>query len=297
MKQLLILSGKGGTGKTTIASAFIKLSEAEAYADCDVDAPNLHLVDAWQEEPIKSDYYGLPVAVIDSALCTECGLCKEYCRFNAISSLDGHKVKPYSCEGCGVCAFVCPVDAITMVPAVAGEKMLYVDDARVFSTAQLKMGSGTSGLLVSEVKKQMKDSAGEDVPLAIIDGSPGIGCPVIASISGVDMVLVVTEPSISGFSDMERIIDTAMKFGTKTAICINKYDTNSDKAKKIEEFCIEKGLPFVGKIPFDSAVVKALNMGKNIVDIDCISSKAVKELYQKTMDLLFREDENDSFGE
>lgn len=288
MKQLLILSGKGGTGKTTIASAFIKLSAARAYADCDVDAPNLHLISDWENEPVRSDYYGLPVAQLDSELCTECGICKEKCRFDAISFEDGrHEIKPYSCEGCGVCAFVCPVDAITMMPAVAGEKMLYADDTTVFSTAQLKMGSGTSGLLVSDVKKQMKNSASPDAALAIIDGSPGIGCPVIASISGVDMVLIVAEPSISGFSDMERVIDTAAKFGTETAICVNKYDTNNARTQMIEEFCKKHGLPFVGKIPYDSAVIKALNMGKNIIDTECISGEAVKDVYHNTMNLLF----------
>jgi MinD superfamily P-loop ATPase len=195
-------------------------------------------------------------------------------------------VDPFACEGCGVCEYVCPVEAITMKPAVAGELMLYSDGEKVFSTAQLKMGSGTSGMLVTEVKKQMK-AAAADAELAIIDGSPGIGCPVIASLSGVDMVLIVAEPSISGISDMERIINTAAKFGTKTAVCINKYDTNIENTEKIEEFCKKQGLPFIGRIPFDSNAVKAINNGQTVVDIDCISGTAVKEVYHKTMNLLF----------
>ena len=286
MKQLLILSGKGGTGKTTIASAFIKLSKARAYADCDVDAPNLHLISGWSVEPAKTDYYGLPKAEINTELCIECDQCRQNCRFDAINVEPHYKVDPFACEGCGVCEYVCPVEAITLIPAIAGELMLYSDRERVFSTAQLKMGSGTSGMLVTEVKKQMK-AATVDTELAIIDGSPGIGCPVIASLSGVDMVLIVAEPSISGISDMERIINTAAKFATKTAVCINKYDTNIENTKKIEEFCKERGLPFIGSIPFDSNAVKAINNGQTIVDIECTSGAAVREVYHKTMNLLF----------
>ncbi|MGI6678417.1 MAG: ATP-binding protein [Dehalobacterium sp.] len=286
MKQLLILSGKGGTGKTTIASAFIKLADAKAYADCDVDAPNLHLITGWNAEPERTDYYGLPKAEINRELCIECGQCRQNCRFDAILVDEKYKVDFFACEGCGVCEYVCPLEAITLIPAVAGELMLYSDKEKVFSTAQLKMGSGTSGLLVTEVKKQMK-SAAVDTQLAIIDGSPGIGCPVIASLSGVDMVLIVAEPSISGISDMKRIIDTASQFGIKIAVCINKYDTNIENTEKIEEFCVKKGLPFIGKIPFDSNAVKAINNGQTIVDIDCTSGTAAKEVYHKTMNLLF----------
>ena len=286
MKQLLILSGKGGTGKTTIASAFIKLADAKAYADCDVDAPNLHLIAGWSVKPAKTDYYGLPKAEIDPELCIKCDQCRQNCRFDAVSIDEKYKVDPFACEGCGVCEYVCPVEAITMKPAVAGELMLYSDGEKVFSTAQLKMGSGTSGMLVTEVKKQMK-AAAADAELAIIDGSPGIGCPVIASLSGVDMVLIVAEPSISGISDMERIINTAAKFGTKTAVCINKYDTNIENTEKIEEFCKKQAMPFIGRIPFDSNAVKANNNGQTVVDIDCISGTAVKEVYHKTMNLLF----------
>ncbi|GLI49935.1 ATPase [Tepidanaerobacter syntrophicus] len=291
MKQLLILSGKGGTGKTTIASAFIKLADAKAYADCDVDAPNLHLITGWNTEPKKTDYYGLPKAEINLELCNECDQCRQNCRFDAIKVEPHYKVDPFSCEGCGVCEYVCPAEAITLKPVVAGELMLYSDGEKVFSTAQLKIGNGTSGMLVTEVKKQMK-SVAADAELAIIDGSPGIGCPVIASLSGVDMVLIVVEPSISGISDMERIINTAAKFGTKTAVCINKYDTNIKHTEKIEEYCKKQELPYIGRIPFDSNAVKAINNGQTIVDIDCTSGTAVKEVYHKTMSLLFEKGGN-----
>lgn len=289
MKQLLILSGKGGTGKTTIASAFIKLSSPKAYADCDVDAPNLHLVTSWDREPEKSNYYGLDKAKIDNNQCTQCDLCRESCRFDAIIvDADGcYKVDPFACEGCGVCEFVCPVDAIAMKEAVDGELMLYEDGKQLFSTAKLKMGSGTSGLLVTEVKKQIRAEDLKEDDLAIIDGSPGIGCPVIASLSGVDMVLIVAEPSISGISDMERIIKTAEQFGVKIAVCTNKYDTNLINAEKIESFCSKNDIDYVGRIPYDPVAVDAINRCKSIIEFDCPSGRATRELYNKTIDLLF----------
>lgn len=291
MKQLLILSGKGGTGKTTLASALIKLADAKLYADCDVDAPNLHLINQWDQVPERADYYGLPKAQIDPDKCRACDLCQSHCRFKAISQ-DGwaYRINPYTCEGCGVCAYVCPDSAISMAPAIDGETMVYADDQRVFSTAQLKMGSGTSGKLVTQVKKGLF-SKGIKGDLAIIDGSPGIGCPVIASISGVHMVLIVAEPSLSGISDMERIVKTGRQFGVKMAICINKYDIHPDNAKKIEDFCWDQDLTFVGKIPYDPQALVAINQGKTIVDLNCPSGRAAQAIYQKTMNLLFEKGE------
>ncbi|PKM94533.1 MAG: ATPase [Firmicutes bacterium HGW-Firmicutes-1] len=287
MKQLLILSGKGGTGKTTIASAFIKLSNAKAYADCDVDAPNLHLVMKQLSQAQKIDYYGMSKAEIDTDLCNQCDLCRQNCRFDAIKVEDNYMVDCFSCEGCGVCEAICPVGAVALKPAIAGELVLYVKD-KVFSTAQLKMGSGTSGMLVTEVKKQLK-SVAIKTELTIIDGSPGIGCPVIASLSGVDMVLIVAEPSVSGISDMERIIKTAGKFQTKIAVCINKYDTNIENTKRIELFCEKHKLPFCGRIPFDSNAVQAINKGHSIVEIDCTAGHAAREVFDRTIAVLMDE--------
>lgn len=287
MQQLLILSGKGGTGKTTIASALIQLSGAKAYADCDVDAPNLHLIAEQSCQPIKKEYYGMPKAVINSGLCIQCDRCRQSCRFDAITAQGGYRVEPFACEGCGVCQMLCPVSAVSLNPAVAGELMLYADEASVFSTAQLKMGSGTSGKLVTEVKKQMSAAAAPETRLSIIDGSPGIGCPVIASLSGADLALIVTEPSQSGISDMERVLETAAKFGTNVAVCVNKYDINLPNTIKIETFCQVAGVPFVGRVPFDPDAQKAINSRRSIVDLDCRSGEAVKEIYQKIIKLLF----------
>ena len=289
MKQLLILSGKGGTGKTTLASAFIRLSKARAYADCDVDAPNLHLITKHSNAPSRKDYYGMPKADIDPDICINCGKCWENCRFDAIKINErSHYVDPFGCEGCGVCEFVCPVNAVSLKSSIAGDLMLFKEGPVTFSTAQLKMGSGTTGMLVSEVKKQMKE-ASKDADFAIVDGSPGIGCPVIASLSGVDMVLIVAEPSLSGISDMQRIIKTARIFGVVIAVCINKFDTNPNNTKKIMDFCESGGIPYTGNIPFDPLAVKAVNKGMSIADIDCPSGTAVRQVFNNTMQILFPE--------
>ncbi|WP_313757400.1 ATP-binding protein [Tissierella sp.] len=285
MKQLLILSGKGGTGKTTVASAFIKLANAKAFADCDVDAPNLHLLMNQISQPIISDYYGMDKAFIDTGKCKSCGICKESCRFDAIKLVNEEfKVDYFSCEGCGVCEEICSFDAIALRPDIAGKLTLYTKD-KIFSTAQLKMGSGTSGKLVSEVKKQMKESV-ENADLAIIDGSPGIGCPVIASLSGVDMVLIVAEPSLSGINDMLRIIRTAKKLNVKTLVCVNKYDTNVENTNKIKSICEQLNLAFVGEIPYDKEVIKAINTGQSIVDVKCKAGNAAKDVFKNTMKII-----------
>lgn len=284
MKQLLILSGKGGTGKTTIAASFISLLNAKAYADCDVDAPNLHLVAKRKDTPVTKDYFGLPKATIDPTKCTGCNLCYEHCKFDAINVVDGqYSVDYFACEGCSVCHFVCKFDAITMNDAKVGENMVYKQND-VFSTAQLKMGSGNSGLLVSEVKSLMKKYATADI--AIIDGSPGIGCPVIASISGVDMVLVVAEPSISGISDLARIVQTSQGFGVTIAVCVNKSDTNEGINKDIKDYCQKNGLKFVGEIPFDDTVQTAINNNQPITDYDCPATNAVKKVLVNTLKIL-----------
>ncbi|HBZ41145.1 MAG: ATPase [Firmicutes bacterium GWF2_51_9] len=291
MKQLLILSGKGGTGKTTVASALIKLHQAKVCADCDVDAPNLHLVLSAGGERTKSDYFGLPKALIDQKDCIQCNRCMEVCRFDAITFDGRYRIDQNACEGCGVCEFVCPTKAVALYPSVNGELILYHGRETVFSTATLSMGSGNSGMLVSSVKKQML-SIPMETDLAIIDGSPGIGCPVIASLSGVDSVLVVAEPSISGFSDFTRILKTASIFQVPTLVCINKHDTNPNQSRRIKDYCEENGIPFVGMIPFDPMAVQIVNQGKTIVEIDCPSGNATREIYLKVLGLLFRREKS-----
>ncbi|MHC1696174.1 MAG: ATP-binding protein [Eubacteriales bacterium] len=288
MKQLLILSGKGGTGKTTVAVAFISLTRAKAYADCDVDAPNLHLINRQEGEANKTDFYALPKAVIDEEKCVGCGICQANCRFGAVSRSDNHyRLDTFSCEGCGVCARTCYTGAIRMEPAVSGELMLYTANA-VFSTAKLRMGSGSSGKLVNEVKKGLF-AAQSFADIAVVDGSPGIGCPVIASMSGAEMVLIVAEPTVSGISDMKRILKTARIFGTKTAVCVNKYDVNADNSDEIESFCRDEGIPFAGRIPFDKMAVKAVNSGVSLDKIPCPAGEAVREVYNNTMRILLED--------
>lgn len=277
MKQLLVLSGKGGTGKTTVSSALISLSKAHAFADCDVDVPNLHIVTKNDFKPSVTDYCGLPKACIDVNKCINCGLCEKYCRFDAIHNCI---VNTAECEGCAVCFEVCPQNAVQMQDLPSGELMLYNNNT-ILSTAKLKTGNGASGKLVTAVKKQLSENA-DSSDFAVIDGSPGIGCPVIASISGVSMVLIVAEPTVSGIHDMKRITETIKKFGTKCCVCINKYDINKDKSNDIEDYCNSMGINVLGKIPFDKTVSYAMNNCKSITDYpQSPASKAIAEIWGK----------------
>ncbi len=288
MKKLLILSGKGGTGKTTTASSFIRFADAKAFADCDVDAPNLHIVSQMDTEPKVSDFIGSEKADIDENLCTGCGICAQKCRFDAIAKRDNGKfeIKEFACEGCGVCELVCPVGAAKLHSDIAGRLELF-DGSKKFSTATLKMGRGNSGKLVSEVKKSLDLIVPKDTQeLMIIDGSPGIGCPVIASVNGVDLALIVSEPSLSGFSDLERLVKTADMFQTKVAVCVNRYDTNVENTEKIKNFCKEHEIAFVGKVPYDKEASKAINEGKTLADVDCEARDALMEVYKNTLKVL-----------
>ncbi len=285
MKRLLILSGKGGTGKTTTAAAFMHFARAKAAADCDVDAPNLHLVTQQKGQPVVTEFLGGDKAVIDDTLCIGCGLCKEHCRFHAIECREGkYQINEYSCEGCGVCAYVCPNQAVGLNTDVAGQKELYLEDG-VFSTATLKMGRGNSGKLVTDVKMAMLKNA-PDTELAVIDGSPGIGCPVMASVSGMDLVLVVAEPSLSGISDLKRLVKTARTFGAKLAVCVNKWDVSPENTDEIQRFCKEEEIPFVGVIPYDKSASAAINKGCSLAEMDCPAADALKKIFKMTSQLL-----------
>ncbi len=288
MKRLLILSGKGGTGKTTTAAAFIKLSGAKAIADCDVDAPNLHLMNKKLSDPEVSDFYGGDKAFINQEKCISCGKCQEKCRFKAVyHDNEGiFIINEFLCEGCGVCEYVCPVDAVSLRPDAAGKKELYIKSG-VFSTAELKMGRGNSGKLVTAVKLAMLKNA-DDKEIVIADGSPGIGCPVMASMSGMDMVLIVAEPSHSGLSDLKRLVDTVVKQNIKLAVCVNKYDISLELTRKIYDFCTEENIPFAGVIPYDKKASEMINQGISVVEIDCPSGNALKNVYKRTMELLYK---------
>lgn len=284
MKQLVILSGKGGTGKTTFASAFIKLMKAKRYADCDVDAPNLHLVIKHMTNPNKEPYYGLDKANIDINKCTKCNLCIEHCRFDAISinKKGQYIVDPYACEGCAVCEYICPSEAVTLNKRVEGKIETYHTNKEMFATAELEIGYGTSGLLVAEVKKKLTNEK-NNIKYAIIDGSPGIGCPVIASISGASLILLVAEPSLSGFNDLERIIITAQKFQVPVIVAINKYDLNKKISKSIRKFCRINKIKFVGKVPYDEEVIQLLNNGLTIIDSKNRIATTMKSIFYKTI--------------
>lgn len=283
MQQLAVLSGKGGTGKTTVAAALIRLSGCKAYADCDVDAPNLHLTQRLDSSPITADYFGYDKAFKDDALCIGCGKCEEMCRFGAIR---GGVVDPYACEGCGVCEAFCPVrdaegrTAIRLVKSSTGKTLVYQTALSVFSSAELKMGSGASGKLVTQVRKNLYQQM-DGKPLVIIDGSPGIGCPVIASITGMNWVLVVAEPTISGIHDMERIVETALKFGAQVWVCVNKYDVSPLHTDRIIEYCEKRGIRMVGTIPFDPLAIEAVNAGISVVDFpDSRAGNAIIRIWE-----------------
>jgi len=265
MRQLTVVSGKGGTGKTSIVGAFAALSENAVFADCDVDAADLHLI---LNPTIKDEenFFALKTAQINEEKCIKCGRCVEYCRFNTIKDFQVH---PFSCEGCALCTLVCPEDAITMIEKPAGKT--YVSETRFgpLAHARLNPGEEASGKLVAEVRKKAKTIAeAENRDLIIIDGSPGIGCPVIASISGVDLALVVTEPTLSGIHDLERILDTCDHFKVPTLVCVNKYDINKKRSNEIKEYCQKRGVSVICEILYNQKVTEAMVAGKTIIEYD-----------------------------
>lgn len=252
LKQLTVISGKGGTGKTTITAMFSYLAQDAVIADGDVDAPNLHLLlnPIVQEE---SPFYGMKKAHIDNDVCTECDLCYDLCRFDAIYVNEGYHVDDIKCEGCAVCYNACPVGAVQLTTPQLGKIFSSSTDYGRMVHATLKPGEENSGKLVSEVREKAKDTAKKiGVDLLILDGAPGIGCQVIASLSMSSIALIVTEPTVSGLKDAQRVHELTKYFGIKSGIAINKYDLNEDMANKIEEYCKTSGIELMGRIPFDS---------------------------------------------
>ena len=282
VKEITVLSGKGGTGKTSVTASFAVLAENAVVTDCDVDAPDLHML--LQPEVVeKHEFSASRVAVVDVEKCVQCGKCDELCRFGAI---ENGVVDPVLCEGCGVCSYICPVAAVELEKRVSGYAFISKTRYGPMSHALLNPGEENSGKLVSLVRKNAKNIAEkENCELIINDGPPGIGCPVIASVGGVDAGLIVVEPTLSGIHDMERAFSLLGHFKIPALVCVNKYDLNLENMKKIVEFCKSNGVEIVGKIPFDLVVTEAMVVGKPIVEYAPNSevSQAIKEVWRNTL--------------
>jgi len=263
MKEVVILSGKGGTGKTSIVGSFAAIAQNKVLADCDVDAADLHLLlsPSAREE---NEFWSGQVAVVDEEKCTQCGLCQDVCRFDAIKDFN---VDPISCEGCGFCLNICPVEAIVMEENMSGH--WFISDTRYGPLVHAKLGIAqeNSGKLVATVRQQAKQIAEKHRSDYIIsDGPPGIGCPVISSLSGANVALLVTEPTLSGIHDLERVLGVCYHFGVPALVCINKHDINEDNTRQIEHYCLNRGVEIAAKIPFDNVVTEAIVQGLPVVE-------------------------------
>jgi MinD superfamily P-loop ATPase len=279
MKQIVIISGKGGTGKTVITGAFASLAKNKVMVDCDVDAADLHIL-LHPEIKERHEFRSGQTALINKKFCKKCGKCISVCRFEAIKP--DFTVESFSCEGCGLCSQVCPHGAIRMEENVAGEWFLSETKYGPFVHAKLGIAEENSGKLVAKIRQVAKELAGKQAcDYVIIDGPPGIGCPVIASLSGVDCALIVTEPTLSGLHDAQRVIEVAGHFNIPVKLVVNKYDLNPDMTEKIEGFCRKQNIPVIGIIAFDKTVVKALVEGKTIIEYaECVAGDEVKKIWE-----------------
>lgn len=278
--EIVVLSGKGGTGKTTIATAISELEKDIVKIDCDVDAPNLYLFYKGNNI-ISKDFYGSKIAEINHSLCTKCGRCEEVCKFDAIID---NNIDKYSCEGCGTCVVVCSKNAVRLKEQKSAKTYITKTAEDIISRAEMDIGSEGSGKLIAELRENAKEYSNENT-LTIIDGSPGIGCSVISSITGSDMALIVTEPTKSGLEDLKRVVDLCNHFRVKIKVCINKYDINLDMSKIIEKFCIGKDINVVGKIPFDDTVIKSINELKPITYYtESKANLAIRDMWNNVKD-------------
>lgn len=285
MKELVIVSGKGGTGKTCISAALSLLAPRKVMVDCDVDAANLHLVcDAVIKKSFEFKAGFEPV--VDQDACVRCGLCTAHCRFEAI--MDGEIIEPLQCEGCGVCSFVCPAQAITLREKQAG--YWFIADTRLGQLiyAELGMAIENSGKLVSRVRQAAKElAAANELPLMITDGPPGIGCPAIAALSGANLALAVVEPSLSGMHDLRRVVDLAAYFGIPVAVCINKSTLHRENTRAIIAWCRQAEIPVVGQIPYSDAFRTAVLNGTTVLETaDDRLKKQLTLLWENSMRLL-----------
>jgi len=280
VKELVVISGKGGTGKTSIVAAFAALTENKVMADCDVDAADLHLL---LEPKIKerAEFFSSKSAVIDPERCTRCGRCLEVCRYEAIS--DEYVVDKIACEGCGVCVHFCPQKAIELRENRSGE--WFISDTRFGPLVHARLGIAeeNSGKLVALVRQHARELAEkEGLDLILVDGAPGIGCPVIASVTAASAVLVVTEPTLSGIHDMKRVVELAAHFHIPVFVCVNKFDINPDLTDQVETFCREHRLKLVGRIPYDTVVTKAMVQGKTVVEYSSgVVAKEIEKLWRQ----------------
>ena len=285
MKELVVISGKGGTGKTSLAAAFAVLSGRAVIADCDVDAADLHLVlspRVLERREFRSGHQ----AHIRPEDCTGCGVCAERCRFGAVvangnpSDKPAFTVDPISCEGCGVCVRFCPENAIEFRERVCGEWMVSETRCGPMVHARLGVAAENSGKLVSTVRGEARRIAEErDHSLILVDGPPGIGCPVIASVTGASLVLVVTEPTVSGEHDLERVLALARHFKIPAAVCVNKWDLNAEMTERIEEGARREGARVAGRIRYDPAVTRAQIEERTVVETQAPSAEDVRELW------------------
>ena len=299
MKQFVILSGKGGTGKTSVAAAFAHLASLETHsirtvlADADVDAANLELVLA-PHILDQHEFWGGKAAIIDTDLCGGCGTCEQVCRFDAVQeSEDVYQVDPIACDGCAACVYQCPNQAIHMEEQLAGQWFRSMSRYGPMFHAALRPAQENSGKLVTMVKQQARLLAmDEDYELVLVDGPPGIGCPVISAVSGADLVLIVAEPTAAGVHDMHRILETTAHFGVRALVCINKADLYLPGTSEIEGFCREKSIDMIGRVPFDMAVTTSMVQGQPVTAShpEAPASLALKEVWEKSVKIL-REDE------
>ena len=304
MKQVVVLSGKGGTGKTSLVAAFAHLAATDhrsnspsagrirlVLVDADVDASNLELV--LQPRQLEAhDFIGGELAVVDPALCSGCGVCVTTCRFDAISLPSAAeamyaKVDEFACEGCAACVYACPQQAIQMQSQIAGRWFRSATPYGPLFHAALRPGAENSGKLVTLVKQMARLLAlDEQYPLVLVDGPPGIGCPVISAAAGADLVLIVTEPSVAGLHDLERAWSVAHHFNIPAAVVANKADIYPQGTRQIELFCDEKRVPLLGMIPFDLAVTHAMANGRPVTTVNCPASQAISAIWDQLLEQL-----------
>lgn len=284
--ELVVISGKGGTGKTTIAVALSELAYNVVKADCDVDAPNLYLM--YKGEDIEgNNFITGKKAEINIDKCIKCGKCEEVCRFDAIKN---YKINEYKCEGCTACSLVCPSGAIEIKDDIGAKTLVTKTSKGIISRAKMEIGADGSGKLITEVRKNAKDYSKDN--LVIIDGSPGIGCPVISSITGTDAALVVTEPTKSGLEDMKRVLEVCDYFRVKALVCINKSDINEQVTEEIKSFCRKENYEVVGEIPYDDTVMKAINELKPITEYkESKVNLEIIKMWEKIKKVLYKKEE------